>query len=206
MHELGALVSSVADPMSDPALLEPLKSMARRLWLGWGHTQMIEDGNREMRDRETRDTTNTSMKILKQWGVLRTRGLMELHKREEIVADVADPDLATAAPISPNMFSARGHHMSIDGLRITDRMDWPAFTAQSAQVLSAQRRWMQYCLENDCWEVAGRCWLSMLLPQGVVVEHAGRFYISLAICAFSQSCAWKLSESSRTSALMFFAS
>ena len=79
MHELGALVSSVADPMSDPALLEPLKSMARRLWLGWGHTKMIEDGNREMRDRETRETTNKSMKILKQWDVLRSRQVLATH-------------------------------------------------------------------------------------------------------------------------------
>jgi hypothetical protein len=122
MQELGALVSAVADPMSDPELLQSLKTMSRRIWLGRGHTKMIEDGNREMRDREARDTTNKSMNIMKLWDVLRSRRIMELRRREEIVADVADPDLATAQPIDPNMFSARGHSHSTDGLHITDRM------------------------------------------------------------------------------------
>eukprot|EP00974_Lingulodinium_polyedra_P011902 1148976-Lingulodinium_polyedra.AAC.1 len=64
------------------------------------------------------------------------------HKREEIDASPDDPDLARPKAVKGDLFTASAHQMTVDGLHITARKDWPSFTGHSSQVLTAARALM----------------------------------------------------------------
>ena len=47
--------------------------VARRLFAGFGHTKMIDAGNREVRNDELHETPNKTLCVCKQWDIMHTR-------------------------------------------------------------------------------------------------------------------------------------
>eukprot|EP00974_Lingulodinium_polyedra_P069059 6686397-Lingulodinium_polyedra.AAC.1 len=88
--------------------------------------------------------------------------------------------------------------MAIDGLALTQRRTWPTFTAQSSKALVASRVLLQECQSKDRWSLASRCWMSCLLPRGVVVQKPKdpNFYISLGPVGHMACMAWGLKRHS----------
>eukprot|EP00974_Lingulodinium_polyedra_P023069 2227447-Lingulodinium_polyedra.AAC.2 len=179
MQELGELVLASDGPLQDQALKAVLVAKAKELWSGWGHTHMIEDGNRELRNRESHDTNNKVLKVAKQWDVLRSRDLVQAYRRVEVQADPADPALADPEPVTKALFEATDQEVTIDALHITDRADWASFSAQTAMSLSANRALLSHCSDKDCWEDAANSWMCLFLPPGLVLLKGLKYYLSL---------------------------
>eukprot|EP00974_Lingulodinium_polyedra_P099587 9645527-Lingulodinium_polyedra.AAC.1 len=63
--------------------LEFLQDYSRSMWSGWGQSKVIEDANKEAREKESRDSTSKVLKEVKQWDALRSRGVIVAHGRVE---------------------------------------------------------------------------------------------------------------------------
>eukprot|EP00974_Lingulodinium_polyedra_P028264 2727255-Lingulodinium_polyedra.AAC.1 len=135
MREMGELALASPDPANDPGLLAVLKSMATSLWKGWGTSALVEHGFKELRDRESRDTTNSVLEKFKQWDVLRSRGVMEADRRQEITASESGPALGGSV-VGKELFNAASHQPSVEALHLTKRRDWVSFSGHSLQVLA----------------------------------------------------------------------
>ena len=79
-------------PVQDCPDLESLSALARNIFSGWGHSRLVDVGNREMRARETFETRNKCLRVCKQWAVLRTLELMP-EQVEELTATVHEVSL-----------------------------------------------------------------------------------------------------------------
>eukprot|EP00969_Alexandrium_andersonii_P235837 10411954-Alexandrium_andersonii.AAC.1 len=49
-------------------------SMPTTFFSGWGQSKVVEDANKEMREKETKDTNNKTLRSVRQWDAIRSRG------------------------------------------------------------------------------------------------------------------------------------
>eukprot|EP00974_Lingulodinium_polyedra_P075263 7293267-Lingulodinium_polyedra.AAC.1 len=58
LQELGHAVATIAGPTAGGASVDGFAIVARRLWQGWGHSKLAEDGNGQLRNIEAHATKN----------------------------------------------------------------------------------------------------------------------------------------------------
>eukprot|EP00974_Lingulodinium_polyedra_P021282 2056334-Lingulodinium_polyedra.AAC.1 len=86
--------------------------MANRIWGGWGSSQIVEEGNKELRHREDKDTTNKVLKLTKQWDILRSSKLIARHGREEVATPEDDPQLHSPELVDKTLFRPTKHELT----------------------------------------------------------------------------------------------
>eukprot|EP00974_Lingulodinium_polyedra_P054724 5265375-Lingulodinium_polyedra.AAC.1 len=62
---------------------QALEELAKETWSSLGQSKVVEDGNREVRRRESTFTLNKTLAYVQQWDTLRSQGVMESHRRQE---------------------------------------------------------------------------------------------------------------------------
>eukprot|EP00974_Lingulodinium_polyedra_P054152 5207136-Lingulodinium_polyedra.AAC.1 len=87
-----------------------LEALARKIFSTWGQSKVIEDGNKEIREKEDRDTTCKLLGIRKQWDALVAREVIKAHGREEVKPTGAPT--ARPPPLPKDLFSCKGHQDS----------------------------------------------------------------------------------------------
>ena len=109
MAEVVDLLPAVGSTMS-VADMEDLQRFAEVVWSGFGQSKVVEDANKEVRDKESRDTTNKHLKIAKQWNTLRSMRVLQSHQRQE-----PDPNPggvgapSEVEPFQESHYSVKGH-------------------------------------------------------------------------------------------------
>ena len=176
---------------TEAEVLAELHALARKLFFGWGHTKIIEDGLKTLRDREERDVTNRKVSRARQWGVLRDDGTISSHKRVEI----NDDDHERASDVLPaSCFSCRDVEPTIDALSMVRKATWPTMSAQTSQVLASERALFQKLEEDDQWDMAPYCWKCMFVPSGTVLVHepSNAMCVSLGALQYVALAKWEL--------------
>eukprot|EP00974_Lingulodinium_polyedra_P104425 10108312-Lingulodinium_polyedra.AAC.1 len=90
-----------------------LRKVADTIFSGWCQSKVVEDGNKVVRDEETRAVTNkSSLKPARQWDTLRSREVIAGHQRQELDPQpgaAEDASQQEAPKVGEGLFTARGH-------------------------------------------------------------------------------------------------
>ena len=197
-------VSEVADllftvrPGLTTAESQQLKAWGQRLWSNWGQTKVIEDGNRVVREKETRVVTNKAVSMAMQWDGLRSAKLLETYGRAEVTPRPntdADPE----PRLTRDLYHATAHKPSLDLTTFTGRRTWPSFSPLGSRTLWCQAALFRHCKERGCWDEAARCWQCQLLPAGTVVwcKPLQQYLVSLGALGLTGCLAWQVERVSR---------
>ena len=65
---------------TDDAILLELGELACNIFSGFGHTKIIEDGLKTLRQAETMDNVNKRIAVWRRYSVLRDNGTMEAQR------------------------------------------------------------------------------------------------------------------------------
>lgn len=191
MAEVAQLVCS-DQTHSQSAKREQLKQQSQALFKGWGQTKVVEDALKELRDVQDRTVTNKRLEAQRQWLVLKGTGTIAAHRREEVEPE--EEEQPTKKRLAWSNFSCRGTAPSLDLLPLLQPATWPTLSAQSLQLLSAERNLLKECLDKDSWGQADECWKSTFVPAGTVLQHAGDGALVLALghLHYVAQLAWQL--------------
>ena len=163
MSDLCARVLPLGRGMA-PADLSYAQSLSRDIWSSWGQSKVVEDGNKVVRDREERDTTKKRLAPGNQWAVLRGKGVIALHGRQEVTSAEAD---GVAARLTGKqlqaLFDCRGHTETVDGGTLVGRRTWPSFSPQGSHGVFSQRALLQFCSELELRDLASQSWYAKFL-------------------------------------------
>ena len=173
-------------------IVERLTDMTKAIYNGWGQTKIVEDTNRVLRDRETRDVNNRRLSMINYWSAMRGGKTIELHERAELIADKS---LQSSGNIPGSMFTASDHIPELPGAdEITGKTTWRSYSPQTVYSMYAYIAAMQYCQESNQWGRIGRCWLAMLFRPGMVVNHVvnGAAVLVLDVMGACAVLCWKL--------------
>jgi hypothetical protein len=118
MSEVVDFLNPVAAGLSAEASMS-LSALADKVFSTWNGSLVVERGNREVREKETRDSLNHTLKACKQWDALRSRRVNQANGMDEL----EPPPLGAEKPPTVNygIFCARGHEETLDLDTITHR-------------------------------------------------------------------------------------
>eukprot|EP00974_Lingulodinium_polyedra_P081004 7847504-Lingulodinium_polyedra.AAC.1 len=128
VQEAAALATSPDGPPL-AARLQTLHKFSLNLFTGWGQTKVVEDGLKQLREAERAESTNGRLEVIRQWGVLRDREVVGLHKREEIKPEVSEDAPKPSLPQSLFICWNKAPTLA-DAATLLHKADWPTLTAQ----------------------------------------------------------------------------
>eukprot|EP00974_Lingulodinium_polyedra_P084280 8159702-Lingulodinium_polyedra.AAC.1 len=168
--------------------------VCQHVFMGFGQTKIVEDANREAREREQQDVLNRKISISKMWDALRSRGVLDMHRRREISGASVAPLPQKPGEALKALYTCPGHEPALDLAHITSRRTWPSFTAQGAQSLAGQTHLLRHCHLQGTWAQAQLCWQSCFLPLGTVVHclKSDAYILSLGEVGFTACLGWRL--------------
>ena len=197
VSEVANLLFSVRPGLSTEEV-QQLKAWGKNLWSGWGQTKVVEDGNRIVREHETKDVTNKTVSIAMLWDGLRSAKVLESYGRAEAVPPPDTPP-DQEPKLTKDLFDAVGFRPTVDLATFTGRRTWPSFSPLGSRTLWCQAALFRHCKENDCWDDAARCWQCQLLPAGTVVwrKPQKQYMVSLGALGLTGCLAWHIERVSR---------
>ena len=86
-------------PWLEQADRDSLEALSRKVWSSWG--QQGRGGTREVREKETRDVLNKTLRPQRCWYALRSRKVMSAHGREEVEPSPVGANVAPSPHRSP---------------------------------------------------------------------------------------------------------
>ena len=198
------LVKDIAEVATRPLIwpggfrqmIVKLVRMARALYAGWGQTKVVEDTNRVLRDRETRDVNNRRLSMINYWSAMRGGKTIALHDREEISPH---PDTQGRTTIPAGMFSSSKHTVGLQGTEaITGSTTWRSYSPQSAVGQYAHLVLLRYLASKgpEAWNLVGRVWMACLFRKGDVIRHtlSGRIALVLDPVGACAVLCWGIEE------------
>jgi hypothetical protein len=174
------LMSDVAQLVTTPLIhsyeqmMDKLRNYVRAIYGGWGQTKVVEDTNKVLRDRETRDVTNRRLSCVSYWSAARGGKTIGLHDRTEI-EPAADQEAPGKLPMGT--FSAKDHTCSLEGAEdIMGTASWRSYTpassqAQYAHLVCIRAMHLAHFGGRTLWHLAGRVWLACLFRRHMIVRH-----------------------------------
>eukprot|EP00974_Lingulodinium_polyedra_P008115 773069-Lingulodinium_polyedra.AAC.1 len=179
----------------DQEVRSKVVDIARHIYMGWGHTEYIESTFNRLRDRETRDTKDRSLRLSRQWLVAAESGIIEGHDRQCVRGEGAE--VPAHQTVDPTWFHSKGRQPSIEAHSLTGKATWPTFTPISSQALYASRALFLQCLDGSCWELAANAFLGEFLVPGTVFLHKATksFYLSLGCQGYLAVLVWPVVRS-----------
>lgn len=110
-------------------IIDRLLELVKALYMGWGQTKVVEDTNKVLRDRESRDVNNKRLNLVNYWSAMRGGKTIALHDRTEIKPTQTEQ---SDGHVPASMFSAKKHSIQLEKVEdITGSTTWRTYSAQS---------------------------------------------------------------------------
>lgn len=188
------------DP-NHPQMLELLQA----LFGGYMSTVMIEQSAKVLRDGETRDNTNKTMKLMNIYDKLISSSLIDQHDRNDIqVVTALQPPPAFGERIFyPTTNEAKDNKRlkagKLDLKGILSSQDWTSFQAQSQKSIYVEVQALLNLSQQDKWAEASELWHSRLLSAGSFVRMTGSDDRYLVLANYDEAAlCWPLARIANT--------
>jgi hypothetical protein len=158
----------------------------RRLFSGPLCDKMIEDANKQLREDETRGSTNKELKAYAAWESPINGRVLESYGRQEIDADNHAAPIPATDDVSKSLFKfdGDGDPDKIGLHRILGKQDWVTFDAQGAKTQPSIDSLLLDMLKKDDYTLACNVWRSACIPLLTLILHrpkeaVGALWLSL---------------------------
>ena len=149
LSEITDLLPLVGNVMASDSV-EQLHSVSDKIFGGFGQTKVVEDANKEVREKESRTVANKLVSMVRQWGCLRTKDVIAKHGKGELDPTPHGPGVPAEWPeVAKELFTTAQHSPTIDAVSICGRRDWSSFSSQTSKGVYATRQLLLECYARD---------------------------------------------------------
>lgn len=153
-----------------------MQELLDAIWKSLNQTIIIENANKELRDKETRSSVSKAYCKYDKWAAPIDAKLFASFQRIEIGVKGCAPVPAAFEPEA--LFNPpHGNDAKLDSvnlLGITGKQTWE--TCNTASILESCMDTMLMChaLDNNCWQELSCSWRSFFIPEGQILTNKDR--------------------------------
>lgn len=155
---------------------QQLKVWLHTVFKSIGQTVVLENANKELRDREQRGSTGKSFNKFDKWACPVDLKLLEKFGRREVspLSCAGSPPLGfdSARPFCP-VSDKDGTNDSLDFRSVLGKQDWTTFNTVSILDVFSEMILLRHGHERDAWHDLGGAWHSSFIPEGEVIVQKG---------------------------------
>lgn len=157
-----------------------LREMVEKTYSGLGHSRIIEEANKLLRDTETRENPNNTVGFMRMWSTLKSSALLQSEKRDEVeaigqcqlpamssMAKLFRPLIPRGDDLNPEETAMQEMHKKID--QLGGKVQWDKFTPQSEQGHIAQFEACRHMRRANEWHLVDSLWRAALIPERALI-------------------------------------
>lgn len=173
-----------AEATSWASVSPQLQELLDTIFLSIGQTIILENDNKELRDKEQRGSTSKSYGKFDKWSRPVDQCLLEKFSRKEV-------QISTCAPVPPSFDNgevfqpfhgtAGAEKDSVDMIGLTGKSDWVTYNTVSVLDIYAEAALLLHGYENQCWDKLGGSWRSFFVPEGQVISKDEFAYLVVKV-------------------------
>lgn len=167
------------------SVCDELKEVLEGMWSGLLNSKLIEDLNKQQREREQRGNLNKTVSRAEAWSLPTQHKLLHSYGRTEVKhgAALAVPrsfDLGSMFDPSPGPAEKQSETVKEEVRFIKDvtgNIVWPTFSPESQQQVHCDLALLLFLQGGSReWNLVNDAWHSSLLPEGCIIEKHGDYF------------------------------
>lgn len=197
---------ALAQAVSFKYVSAALRDFVSKAFRGIGHSRIIEEANKLLRDAELHDSSNLSVRFIRMWSTLTNSALFKSEGRQEVVGSAqasVPPEVAMDRlfrnPIekgdAADEETTARRAMAKDIDKVTGKMTWTTSNPASEQQHIAELEALRWLYKSRSWHVAGDLWRSAFMLVGHLVKHKpdGSYFFVVKAYSFA-FVAWRAKQ------------